>query len=110
MSCTVQRSVFIVSCISGWGFSFVVSCISGWVFSFVVCLFQWLGPLFCCVFVSVDGASPSFLVVLVSVTLPISYIRSLAIVNLNCWYDNFEPQEVRMVRSEMWENTIFVHF
>jgi len=50
-------------------------CFSGWGFSFVLSLFQWMGLPFL-----------SFLVVWVSVTLPISYIRSLTIVSFNRWY------------------------
>ena len=62
-----------------------------------------------------DVASLSFLVVWVWDTLPISYIRSLTIFSLTCWYDNFEPQAARMVKLfrmvgfERWENTSFAH-
>jgi hypothetical protein len=49
--------------------------------------------------------------------LPVSSIRFLINnVSLNCWYGNFEPQEVRMlkllrmVRSVRWKNSFFVYF
>jgi hypothetical protein len=69
-------------------------------------LFSWLA----------DGACHSCLVVWGWGTLPTSCIRSLTNVSLNCWYDNFEPQEARIikllttVRSRGWKNILLVHF
>ena len=69
-------------------------------------LFSWL----------VDGADLLCLVVWGRGTLPDSCIRSLTNVSLKWQCDNFEPQEVRMikllkmVRSRRRKNSFFVHF
>ena len=42
-------------------------------------------------------------------TFPNSYISSLTSVCLNCWCDNFEPWEVRIVRSSSEKIAFFVH-
>ena len=68
-------------------------------------LFSWL----------VDGACLLCLSVWGQGTLLVSCIRSLTNVCLNCWSDNFEPQEarmiklLRMVRSRRWKNSFIVH-
>ena len=64
----------------------------------------------------VEGACLLCLVVWGRGTLPVPYTRTLTNVSLNCWCDNFEPREVRMikllrmVRSRRWKNGFFVHF
>jgi hypothetical protein len=63
-----------------------------------------------------DGTCLLCLVVWVQGTHPISYSRSLIIVSLNGWSDNFEPQEarmkklLRMVNSRRRKNGLFVYF
>jgi len=45
-----------------------------------------------------------------------SCIRFLTNVSLNCWYDNVEPQQARImrmlrpVRTRGWKNSLLVHF
>ena len=69
-------------------------------------LFNWL----------MDGTCLLCLVVWVQGTHHISYIRSLTVVSLNGWCDNFEPQEermktqLRMVNSRRCKNGLFVYF
>ena len=63
-----------------------------------------------------DGACFICLVAWGQGTLLASCIRSLTNVSVNCWSDNFEPQQVRIikllsvVRSRKWKNSFFVHF
>jgi hypothetical protein len=56
---------------------------------------------------------------LLLLSLGVSYtscIRFLTNVSLNCWYDNVEPQEARImrllrsVRTRWWKNSLLVHF